>query len=689
MELRDTIGKITLDYSKYPGEDLYCDGTVEDEMLTIARDYAKVEYPGIIEERGSWPIMYHFSTQRENIADWVPMDKNAKVLEIGSGCGAITGVLAGKAGQVTCVDLSKKRSLINAYRNQECDNVTIKVGNFKDIEPELDCDYDYCFLIGVFEYGQSYMGGDTPYEDFLKIVRKHTKGRIIIAIENRFGLKYWAGCQEDHLGRYFSGLEGYKPQDGVKTFTQAALKRIFEACGEYTYDFYYPYPDYKFMNTLFSDKRLPKQGELCCNSRNFDRDRIKLFDEKNVFDAIIEDGNFNIYSNSFLVVLGEGFDIDYARYSNDRADEYKIVTELVNQNGAMLIRKRALCPEGRAHLAAMRESCDLLTKRYEGSELNICRAKLVDEGNAVIFPYIKGRQLSDLMDEKLKKDDLEGFNSLFDRYVELIGYGSDSKIADYDLVFSNILVDEEDKWTVIDYEWVEKKAVDVKELAFRALYCYILEDDGRNKIDYDALTKKLGITVDEEQGYREHEILFQKQVTGRHKSMGELRDIVGGRILELEKSIEDAGSAQAKRKIKIYADTGRGFNEEEAYYLEEGYDEQESAQIQIEVPSNALRMRIDPCEDYSVSYISEIVLNGKVLDIKDNKRVYINGRKLKESGVGGITTVFFNDDPNIVVEVSDLVRSTGNTMVVNLKTSLLKREMIENLAGNLRRMIHL
>lgn len=30
-----------------------------------------------------------------------------KVLEIGSGCGAITGSLAQKAGSVTCVDLSK------------------------------------------------------------------------------------------------------------------------------------------------------------------------------------------------------------------------------------------------------------------------------------------------------------------------------------------------------------------------------------------------------------------------------------------------------------------------------------------------------------------------------------------------------------------------------------------------------
>ena len=30
MELRDKIGKIEIDYSRYLGEDLYCDGEIED-----------------------------------------------------------------------------------------------------------------------------------------------------------------------------------------------------------------------------------------------------------------------------------------------------------------------------------------------------------------------------------------------------------------------------------------------------------------------------------------------------------------------------------------------------------------------------------------------------------------------------------------------------------------------------------
>ena len=159
---QEKVGKVNLDLTHYPGEDLYCDGLVEDEILEIVKTYSEVEYPKIIEERKSWPVLYHLSSQRENIVSWLPL-KGKKVLEIGSGCGAITGAIARQAAITDCVDLSKKRSLINAYRHENMDNINIHVGNFKDIEPELDTDYDCALLIGVFEYGQSYIGGDTPF----------------------------------------------------------------------------------------------------------------------------------------------------------------------------------------------------------------------------------------------------------------------------------------------------------------------------------------------------------------------------------------------------------------------------------------------------------------------------------------------------------------------------------------------
>lgn len=304
--MQEKIGSVVLDYENYLGQDFYSEGSNEDELLEIVKNHEEAELNRITDEKGKWSVLYHLSNLRGNVVEWLPIQKNDSVLEIGAGCGAITGTLAKKAKEVECIELSKKRSMINAYRNRCFDNITIKVGNFETIESKLEKKYDYITLIGVFEYAESYISSDCPYDSFLKNVAKHLKenGKLIIAIENKFGLKYWAGCKEDHVGKYFEGIEGYPSTGGVKTFSKSELERLFRKAGMEA-EFYYPYPDYKLPIAIYSDEYLPKKGELNLNLRNFDGDRIVAFDESKVFDNLIEEGMFPFYSNSYLAVVSK------------------------------------------------------------------------------------------------------------------------------------------------------------------------------------------------------------------------------------------------------------------------------------------------------------------------------------------------------------------------------------------------
>ena len=298
------VGKVILDDSHYIGHDLYCDGAIEDDMLEIAKTATEEEYNSIIVERKSWPILYHFSYLRGNVILSMPITKNCSVLEIGAGCGAVTGALLDKAREVHSIDLSMKRCLINAYRHRHRENLKILVGNFEDIEKTLNRQYDVITLIGVFEYGQLYISSPDPYVDFLKKIKKHLtpEGRIIIAIENKYGLKYFAGSVEDHTARYFEGIEGYRNTNFVKTFSKKGLEELLENAGLPKYKFYYPYPDYKFTIKTFSDDFLPNPKELNANDLNFDSDKLQLFDETYVFEGIVKDGLFPLFSNSYLVV---------------------------------------------------------------------------------------------------------------------------------------------------------------------------------------------------------------------------------------------------------------------------------------------------------------------------------------------------------------------------------------------------
>lgn len=687
--MTETIGKITLDLSKYPGQDFYCDGTVEDEILEIVKKYSPVEYPAIIEERKSWPILYHLSSLRENIVDFIPMKKTDKVLEVGSGCGAITGAFSRKAGMVDCVDLSKKRSTINAYRHSECDNVTIHVGNFKDIEPDLPCDYDYICLIGVFEYGQSYIGGETPYEDFLNILKKHLspQGRIVIAIENKYGLKYFAGCKEDHLGTYFSSIEDYAAGGGVRTFSREGLKKIFDTCGVEKYSFYYPYPDYKFMTTVFSDERLPGKGELSNNLRNFDRDRMLLFDEKSAYDGLIADGMFPDFSNSFVAILGGDIEVKYAKYSNDRAKEYQIRTEIsVNAEGKKVVCKYPLTEEAREHVRGMELAYRSLKERYAGGRLKVNPCELVEENGDVYarFVFEEGVTLAELMDQRLRNDDHEGFHALFDEYMERVGYREDYPAADFDLIFANILVNG-DEWTLIDYEWTFGKAIATKELAFRAVYCYLLEDEKRNKLQLDRILDKLRITQSDAESYREQEMDFQKFVTGNRRSMAEIRELLGYKLMVPQKWIDKFRSTEGLTRVQIYEDTGAGYSEEQSWFVPDAYQGEQLVEFSCEVSGNVRMLRIDPAMDSCMCRILEMTFNGEAVPLQKKKVLITNGRVAKgqdeENGMYCPSIVFPTADPNINIGISELERKASNELYVKMEVVRLPLKMAQDMAA--------
>lgn len=688
----DEIGKVKLDYSKYPGEDFYCDGTVEDEMLDIVKKYSPVEYAKVIEERRSWPILYHLSVLRENIVDWIPMKKTDKVLEVGSGCGAITGALARKAGSVTCVDLSKKRSLINAYRHSECDNVTIHVGNFKDIEPELPKDYDYICLIGVFEYGQGYIGGQTPYHDFLNILLPHLAkgGRLVIAIENKYGLKYFAGCKEDHLGTWFSGIENYVDGGGVRTFSRRGLERIFRGCGVQEYHFYYPYPDYKFMTALYSDAYLPGKGELTNNLRNFDRDRMLLFDEKNAFDGIAEDGLFPIFSNSFIAVIGADFDVKYVKYSNDRAPEYAIKTEIGRSaSGEISVRKYPMCSAAKEHIREMAAAYDKLSERFQGGMLEINRCELTDNEVEYFagFEFVQGTPLSELMDRCLDRDDTEGFLNLFREYVKRIGYRSEYPVADFDLIFANILVPnsaqwDKGKWTLIDYEWTFGKTIDVRELAFRAVYCYLMEDDKRNKLNLDLILNELGITEEDAENYREQEKNFQNFVTGKHMAMTQIHDLIGCRVMVPQKWIEKYADSGNVNRVQIYEDRGNGYSEEESYFVRDAYQGENLIELELKVSGDVRQLRIDPAFDSCVVRIQEMTFNGEAVPFERRKVLIVNGRIAKPA-----TLIFPTVDPNINVILSELDRKPENKLYARMEIVRVPAAMTREMANAVKRII--
>lgn len=291
-----------LNLTFYSGEDSYSDGDIEEKLLEIVKN--NDDYYDVLCNNSDWTYLYHLSPIRENLLEWYDFKPEGSLLEIGSGCGALTGLFCSKVSRVVGIDLSKRRSMINAYKNKKYDNLEIYVGNFKDITIEEK--FDYVTLIGVLEYSCYYIGGQDAFSEMLRRAREYLKpdGTLIIAIENKYGMKYWAGAKEDHTGALFDGIVGYQGVDRVRTFSKNTLELLLVNSGFSNNVFYYPIPDYKLPSEIYSSKRLPHAGSLRGMNRSYDRDRYDLFNEDMAFDSVCEDNMFEFFANSFLVFSG-------------------------------------------------------------------------------------------------------------------------------------------------------------------------------------------------------------------------------------------------------------------------------------------------------------------------------------------------------------------------------------------------
>lgn len=613
----ENIGYVTLDYSLYPGKDLYSDGNIEDELLNIVQTYEEEQFGKIIKEKKDWAILYHLSQVRQNIISWFPFTKEQKVLEIGSGCGAITGALADQVGQVDCVELSRKRSLINANRNKKHNNITIKVGNFEEIEPHLDKDYDVITLIGVWEYSALYLNAEKPFEKFLDLLKKHIKtdGKIIIAIENKFGLKYWAGCREDHTGLFFEGVEGYTNSNGAVTFGKNTLEKMFENSG-YSTQFYYPYPDYKLPLRIYSDDYLPKQNELRMNACNLDTDRLILFNDDEVFDSIIEEEMFPFFSNSFLIVLENKEyehknEVIYSLYKNQGQNCFRVYKDIeIDDRGTKKVRLSALNKEAVAHISRI---YDKYKKTEEdGGWSNIHFQKCKKDDTSLLWEIPSGEKaiekFRELLDEN-KREEVEKllmalirgicsqeqqefvatkeFRKIFGEY-DLSGKALDGFCFNFNL---NNMSYNKGVWTVFCSEWSFDFPIPTNYIIYRILRKQLAGLN--NRTDLEDL---FAFTEEEKIIYEKMEQNFQKYIMGD----GEL--IEKSSIIKPKHDIKEGMFTE--KAVKLYKDYGQGFSEDNVDVY--SYYSSQDICLEIKIPEKVKAIRIDPMEQRGIVHLKRI-----------------------------------------------------------------------------------
>ncbi|MDP6867326.1 MAG: methyltransferase domain-containing protein, partial [Acidimicrobiales bacterium] len=236
------------------GDRRWRDGS-EDAVIEILREATDCSSASdeLAAHISNWPTQYHFGRARTNLLQPLDLTAAPRVLDVGAGTGVMSRFVAERGASVVAIEGDARRAEAAALRCVGLD-VDVRHGSIDKVDA-ADGPFDVVLCIGVLEYA-----GDDP-GGFLGQLAAHLMpdGVLVVAIENRFGLTYWLGGHEDHLGRPWVGLEGYPKSMAtpetvtVRTHGRRELAGLLTSVGLGVQRWLAPWPDYKLPTAILAD----------------------------------------------------------------------------------------------------------------------------------------------------------------------------------------------------------------------------------------------------------------------------------------------------------------------------------------------------------------------------------------------------------------------------------------------------
>jgi len=201
------------------------------------KDLLAEDYPDIFD--------YVTDSRRADFCQYIPLTPASTVVDIGSGWGTISCLLAARCGKVLAVESVTERIRFLKIRalEERLDNILPVQADFLEL-PLAETSLDLAVMNGVLEWIGIASDDGKPDVLQLKVLRKiHSSlkpgGILYIGIENRFAFHYFFGAH-DHSDLSFTSLVPRRVADLMMRRKSQASRRTTQAQGSYrTYTYSY------------------------------------------------------------------------------------------------------------------------------------------------------------------------------------------------------------------------------------------------------------------------------------------------------------------------------------------------------------------------------------------------------------------------------------------------------------------
>jgi len=438
-----------------------------------------------------WLSPHQSGTYRANIIECFNLPSDSAVLDISSGCGAMTRYLGEKFNSVDCVEYNYLRAKSIQEHTKTLNNVKIFYSDIKWIQ--LEPLYDIVILIGISDYiSNNFPNKENPLTILLEIAKSALKsnGLMVLAIDNKIGLKYWNGYPENNTGTPYDSINDYPRKKSPITFSKREIEELLRESGLSEVSFFYCYPDYEIATEIFSDlgdeKELYLHNWITIPFWIFDKYRNLNFHEGLALKTLSNAGLMRELANSFLIIASNGSSLicesDWVvkKFSRNRSKEFQCTTTL-NLTPIPQIDKVRLLNSFDKTKREMINGSSSLKFTHQISKSNW------KEGDLLLYDLYKAI-FQDNFSESVKK--------LLKEYYELVmkkfftgekdreGFPLLKGIS-MDLIFRNIIRDKTGTLTPIDLEWVVDGCIPADYVIYRCIFhdiCTVVRLHFPNKI---------------------------------------------------------------------------------------------------------------------------------------------------------------------------------------------------------------
>lgn len=487
----------------------------------------------------------NLSEFKKNIISWYPINENQTILQIGKNT-EIMEELKTKTSHITVLEDFKKQEISYKF------DFVIIVGTLEKLSTELE-------IMELLEFSKKALNDD---------------GKILLAMQNKFGMKYWSGEKLNADSKPYESIEN----SNQNVLSLPKIKQILNS-KELKYKFYYPLPDYRFTNVIYTDEFMPDNESIDARVLTYSEyDEVLSFSERAAYKQLInEDKNlFPFFANSFFIEISktENFeDIKYVSYSISRKKDFRIKT---------IIRKDFAykTSEENSHIQKISKNIDILSglnlncldkcenstiiskylsdaKSFDGIVMEIFKEKGI-EG---IIQKIKEFKIS-ILDKLLENsEEVSKENTVFEKYGVEIATELKSKLhftknGIIDLIFQNCLV-KDDTFFIYDQEWYEEN-VPIEFILYRALFYFTeLKNTGNISAVYKEFELEEYVGIFEELEKKIQDNILDKDMWYLHansiKDIGSMDKIVN----DYKERLENAHShiSDLEKVIKQYQDS--------------------------------------------------------------------------------------------------------------------------------------